>query len=114
MADGHAQLQTLSLLEQLRDAASGLRGTTSELHERVDHLLRRLADPSRIADLPTDLPYRIELWDRHEAKIRWVVSASNNLYLAHGAYERALAHYPEQHFLIRNRAQVIRRSNDPE
>jgi len=41
----------------------------------VDKLLRELANPN-LQDIPGNLPFRVELWDRHDQHIRWVIAAS--------------------------------------
>jgi hypothetical protein len=64
------QLHTLGLLEQLREECQQLWGTSSEFYFRIDALLRELADPN-LHDIPTRLPFRVELWDRHDQHIRW-------------------------------------------
>lgn len=41
--------------------------------------------------------------------IRWVVSASSSVMMAHAAFDVAVANYPDQRFMLRNRALVIRK-----
>ena len=77
-ADGDGQLHTLGLLERLRAECKTLWGTSSELYFRVDELLRELANPN-LHDIPTNLPFRVEMWDRHDQHIRWVISASSSV-----------------------------------
>jgi hypothetical protein len=55
------QLRTLGLLERLRTDCRDLYGTSSQLSQRVDQLLRQLADPM-LQDIPFNLPFRVELW----------------------------------------------------
>lgn len=102
------ELHTLTLLEQLRAESAELSGTSSRLTERVEALLRQLADP-RLPDIPTNLPFRVEMWDRTDQYIRWVVSASSGVMIAHAAFDVAVANYPDQRFMLRNRALVIRK-----
>jgi len=101
------QLHTLSLLEQLREASKSLWGASSEAYFRVDELLRGLANPN-LHDIPSHLPFRVEMWDRADQHIRWVVSASSSLAVAHAAFDAAVANYPEQRFTLRNGILVIR------
>src|SRR5579863_5276425 len=106
-ADGDGQLHTLGLLERLRAECKTLWGTSSELYFRVDGLLRELANPN-LHDIPTNLPFRVEMWDRHHQHIRWVISASSSVSIAHAALDVAITNYPTEHFTLRNRALVIR------
>jgi len=101
------QLPTLGLLEQLRAESGKLWGASSDTHFRVDKLLRQLANPN-LHDIKGNLPFRGELWDRHSETIRWVVSASANVTLAHAALESAIANYPGQRFALRNGIMLIR------
>jgi hypothetical protein len=103
--EGEGQLHTLSLLEQLRCECKGLWGTSSEVYFRVDRLLRQLADPN-LPDIPSNLPFRVEMWDGEH--IRWVISASTSVAVGHAALDAAIANYPGQRFTLRNGALVIR------
>jgi hypothetical protein len=105
MADG--QLHTLTLLEQLRSQSTDLWSNSGALHERVDKLLRELANPN-LPDIPTNLPFRVEMWDRHDKHIRWVVSASASVAIGHAALDMAVATYPTERFTLRNGILVIR------
>lgn len=75
---------------------------------RCTALLRQLANPN-LHDIPTNLPFRVELWDRHDQHIRWVVSASSSIALGHAAFDVAVANYPDQRFTLRQGIHVIRR-----
>jgi hypothetical protein len=101
------QLHTLGLLERLRAECSELWGTSSNLYHRVDALLRELANPN-LHDIPTQLPFRVELWDRHDQHIRWVVAASSSVAIGHAALDAAIASYPSERFTLRNGTLVIR------
>ncbi|MGD1083052.1 MAG: hypothetical protein ABR881_32460 [Candidatus Sulfotelmatobacter sp.] len=106
-ADGEGQLYTLGLLEQLRAECSELWGESSNLYHRVDGLLRELANPN-LHDIPTRLPFRVELWDRNDQHIRWVIAASSSVAIGHAALNAAIANYPDQRFTLRNGILVIR------
>jgi hypothetical protein len=95
--EGEGQLHTLGLLKQLRCECKGLWGASSGAYFRVDTLLRQLADPN-LHDIPNNLPFRVEMWDREQ--IRWVIAASASVAVGHAALDAAL----------RNGALVIRRS----
>jgi hypothetical protein len=71
------QLHKLGLLEQLREECQQLWGTSSEFYFRIDALLRELANPN-LHDIPTRLPFRVELWDQHDQHIRWVIAAASS------------------------------------
>jgi hypothetical protein len=66
-------------------------------------LLRELANPN-LHDIPTNQPYRVEMWDRHDAHIRWVISASSSVSIGHAALDVAIANFPNERFTLRNRA----------
>src|SRR5580658_2285689 len=103
----NGQLYTLGLIEELRAECSELWGTSSKLYHRVDEMLRELANPN-LHDIPTNLPFRVEMWDRHDQHIRWVISASSSVSMGHAALDVAIATYPSERFTLRNRALVIR------
>jgi hypothetical protein len=105
--EGEGQLHTLSLLEQLRCECKVLWGASSEAYFRVDKLLRQLADPN-LHDIPSNLPFRVEMWDRNEQHIRWVIAASASVAVGHAAIDAAIANYPGQRFTLRNGALVLR------
>lgn len=101
------QLHTLGLLETLRAECKSLWGASSEAYFRVDELLRELANPN-LHDIPTRLPFRVELWDRNNQHVRWVIAASSSIAIGHAALDAAIAGYPDQRFTLRNGALVIR------
>jgi hypothetical protein len=101
------QLHTLSLLEQLREECQHLWGTSSEFYFRIDTLLRELANPN-LHDIPMRLPFRVELWHRHDQHIPWVIAAASSVAVGHAALDAAIASYPDQRFTLRNGIQVIR------
>jgi len=59
-------------------------GTSSEFYFRIDELLRELANPN-LHDIPMRLPFRVELWDRHDQHIRWAIAAASSVAVGHGA-----------------------------
>jgi len=71
-----------------------------------DRLLRQLSD-SNLRDIPSNLPFRVEMWEREH--LRWVISASASVAIGHAALDAAIANYPGQRFTLRNGALVIRR-----
>ncbi len=101
------QLHTLGLLEELREECKSLWGSSSEFYFRIDALLRELANPN-LHDIPMRLPFRVELWDRHDQHIRWVIAAASSVAVGHAALDAAIASYPDQRFTLRNGIQVIR------
>ena len=54
------------------------------------------------------LPFRVELWDRHDQHIRLVIAASASVAVAHTALDATIASYPDQRLTLRNGIQVIR------
>ena len=106
MDEADGQLHTLSVLEQLREASKGLWGASSA-GTRVDELLRQLANPN-LHDVPRNLPFRVEMWDRSDQHIRWVIAASASVAVGHAAMDAAIANYPEQRFTLTNGILVIR------
>jgi len=44
------------------------------------------------------LPFRVEMWDRYDKGIRWVVSASSSVAIARAALDMAVANYPSDQF----------------
>lgn len=107
MVDEESQLHTLGLLEQLRQECKGLWGASSEAYFRVDAMLRQLANPN-LHDILRNLPFRVEMWDRSEQHIRWVIAASASVAVGHAALDAAIANYPGQSFTLRNGILVIR------
>jgi hypothetical protein len=65
---GEGQLHSLGLLEQLRDECKSLWSGSSAAYFRVDELLRQLANPN-LHDIPRNLPFRMEMWDRNEQHV---------------------------------------------
>ena len=78
MVEEDGQLHTLGLLEQLRDQCKDLWGTSSELYFRVEKLLSQLANPN-LHDIPSNLQIHVELWDRYNSHVRWVIAATSTL-----------------------------------
>jgi hypothetical protein len=101
------QLCTLGLLEQLREECKHLWGTSSNLYFRIDELLRELANPN-LHDIPMRLPFRVEMWDRSDQHVRWVIAATSSVAVGHAALDAAIADLPREHFTLRNGALVIR------
>jgi hypothetical protein len=101
------EVYTLSLLEELRDEYGKLQKTYSDSYHRLDGLLRQLSNPN-IHDIPFQMPFRIEMWDRHEQHIRWVIAAADTVTVAHGAFDAAVKFYPAQSWTLRNGILVIR------
>ena len=82
--------------------AKSLWGTSPEAYFRVDELLRQLANPN-LHDIPRDPPFRVEMWDRSDQHIRWVIAASASVAIGHAAMDAAMAaNYPDQRFTLQN------------
>jgi hypothetical protein len=93
-------------LERLRAETNLVRGTYSGLYERVDKLLRELENPN-LHDI-ANMTFRIELWDRNDLHIRWVVAAAGTVSVAHAAFEEAIKNWPDQRFTLRQGIMLIR------
>ena len=91
----------------LRAECAGLWGSSSNFYHRVDELLRELANPN-LHDIPTRLPFRVELWDRSDQHVRWVIAASSSVAAGHAALDAAIDNYPGERFTLRNGILVIR------
>jgi hypothetical protein len=97
MVEEDGQLHTLGLLEQLRDQCKSLWGTSSELYFRVDKLLNQ---PS--------LQIQVELWDRYDKHIRWVIAATSSIVIGNAAYDVAVSVHPQERVPLRQGIRVIR------
>lgn len=59
-------------------------------------------------DIPTSLPFRVELWDRNDQHVRWVIAAASSVAVGHAALDAAIANFPGQRFTLRNGMLIIR------
>jgi hypothetical protein len=100
------QLHTLGLLERLRTEAGRAKGVYAGVHERVDVLLRELAN-SNLHDI-ANMSFRVDLWDRHAKQIRRVIAAAGNVFIAQAAFDAAVTEWSHEHFALRH---GIRRVN---
>jgi hypothetical protein len=107
MIEDDGQLHTLGLLEQLRGECKALWGTSSELYFRVDKLLQQLANPN-LHDIPSHLGIRVELWDRYDQHVRWVVAATSSIVIGNAAFDVAVATHPNERLMLRQGIRVIR------
>jgi hypothetical protein len=73
------------LLEQLREQCKSLWGTSSEFYFRVEKLLQQLANPN-LHDIPSNLQIHVELWDRYDNHVRWVIAATSSIVIGNAAY----------------------------
>jgi len=99
------EVYTLGLLERLRSECKDMWGASSTLYHRVDDLLRELANPN-LQDIPMRLPFRVELWDRNQQHIRWVI-ATSSMAIGHAAFDVAISTHPREYLTLRNGAQVV-------
>jgi hypothetical protein len=83
-----------------------VRGAYDGLYQRVDKLLRELANPN-LHDI-ANMSFRVELWDRHALHIRWVVAAAGSVSIARVAFDEATKNWPDEHFTLRQGRMVIR------
>ena len=101
------QVYTLGLLEQFRTECSELWGASSKPSERVDRLLRQLADPN-LDDISARLPFRVELKGSVEPAYSLGHRRLGDVTVGHAALEAAIASYPGERFTLRNGILVIR------
>ena len=99
----------VALLAELGAAYSGLRDHFSYSSSRLHRLLERLRRPN-LPELRYDLPFHVEQWDG-ETAIR-LMSASANLLVARGAFDAAVAAYPNYRWLLREGTRVVK-ENQP-
>ena len=62
--------------------------------------MRHLADPN-LHDI-RNMCYRIELWDKHAVRGRWLLAASGNVFVARAAFDEAAKQWPNQRLTLRN------------
>jgi hypothetical protein len=84
----------------LRDECKSLWRGSSDAYFRVDKLLAQLANPN-LHDIPGNLPFRVELWDKGEQRIRWVIAASSSIAIGQAAMDVAIANHPHEHLTLR-------------
>jgi len=58
--------------------------------------------------IPTNLPFRVEMWNRHNQHIRWVMAASSSVAIGDAALDTTIATYPTERFTLRKGILVIR------
>jgi hypothetical protein len=59
----------------------------------------------------TELPFKVEVWTKAGAVDR-VLAEASNLVVARGAYDVAVALYPQAHITLRQGARVIAETKD--
>ena len=70
-------------------------GTSTELYFRVDKLLNQLANPNLHNILP-NLQIHVELWDRYDKHIRWVIAATSSIVIGVAAFDVAVSMHPQE------------------
>jgi hypothetical protein len=68
----------------------------------------RAGQPELARYPPTQLPFRVDMWDRAEQHVRWLIAASSSVAVGHAALDAAIANFPDQRFTLRNGILVIR------
>jgi hypothetical protein len=71
---------------------------TTGLYERVDKLLRELANPN-LHDI-ANMCFRVESWDQQALHIRWVIAASGSVFVARAAFDEAVKQYPDERLTL--------------
>ncbi len=59
-------------------------------------------------NIPSSLPFRVEIWSRDRARLEETIAAASSLHVAIGAYEAALAARPRDRVMLCNLSQIIR------
>lgn len=101
---------TLDLLDETRREVDALREIMSRASHRLDDLHRQLRNPNLIG-VNLDLPFRVEHWESQA--VRWTVSASASISIAHGAFEAAVKNFPNQRLYLRHGMLVIAKHEPP-
>jgi len=74
----------------------------------VDKLLQQLANPN-LHDIPSNLAIHVELWDRNDGHVRWVIAATSSIIIGNAALDVAVATHPNERLMLRQGARVIRK-----
>jgi hypothetical protein len=74
---------------------------------RVDKLLNQLANPN-LHDIPSNLQIHVELWDRYNSHVRWVIAATSSIVTGNAAHDIAVSVHPQERVLLRQGIRVIR------
>jgi hypothetical protein len=72
-----------------------------------DKLLQQLANPN-LHDIPSNLQIHVELWDRYDKHIRWVIAATSSIVIGNAAFDVAVSVHPQERVLLRQGIRVIR------
>ncbi len=70
-------------------------------------MLWELANPN-LHDIPTRLPFRVEMRDESDQHVRWLVAATSSVAVGHAALDAAIADHPGERYALRNGILVIR------
>jgi hypothetical protein len=90
----------------LRAETKDAKGAYAFFHERVDALLRELANPN-LHDI-ANMSFCVELWDRHAKHVRWMIAAAGTITIAQAAFDAAIANWPGERFTLRRGIMLIR------
>ena len=104
----HEEIDAFGLLERLLAECGKAQKDLSGCIHRLEVVRRQLASP-HLPDVPLQLPFKVEMWDRQEDHIQWVVAVASTVTIAHGAFDAAVSSYPDYRWMLRNGILVIRR-----
>ena len=62
-------------------------------------------EPARHPVEPAD---GVELWDRYNSHVRWVIAATSSIVIGNAAYDVAVSVHPQERVLLRQGIRVIR------
>ena len=57
----------------------------------------------------TSLSLQVELWDRQDSHIRWVIAATSSTAIADAAFDVAVALHPNERLMLRQGIRVVRK-----
>jgi hypothetical protein len=60
-------------------------------------------------NIPTSLSFHIELWDRQDLQVRWVVAATASVTIANAAFDVAVAIHPNERLMLRQGIRIVRK-----
>ncbi len=109
--EAEGETYTITLLSELHAECARLSRDLSDAGERLHGLMRQLSNPN-LPDIPLFMPYRVEQWDKNDVRVSWTISANTSVAVAQGAFEAAVAWYPNDRWTLRHGARVLSK-HDP-
>ena len=63
---------------------------------------------ANLHDIPSNRQIHVELWDRYNKHIRWVIAATSSVVIGNAAFDVAVSVHPQERVLLRQGIRVIR------